>query len=318
MKNIKTLLYMLAAVAFLFTGCKTDDLDLYSVDNSSICFETNFKEVSFIDTPELEYLDVEIPVVLVGPAVDYDREISYTILEETTTANPQQYQILDAKVKAGALSGAITVRVINDRAVLEDGTLELELQLEPNDRLAVDLKSRQSYNLLPFSTAKLSWTSQIIMPSWLLQASFLRYISYTPLYRDAQYMYGEQNAEGTRIRASAKYTSNGLYSRNLMKILREIWPDKINVNGHLGLDEETLAKYPMVTMGNDYCKLLVHKLETYIYEYNKAHPDAPLRHSDDAACYNAAGAIPNVTSGGVVYKLEIKENPPILVNPYNM
>ncbi len=318
MKKIKILLYMFAVGTLLLSGCKKDDIDRYSADDSSICFETNFKEVSFIDTPELEYLDVEIPVVLVGPSVDYDREISYTVLGETTTATQQQYQILDARIEAGAMSGYIKVRVMNDRAVLEEGTLELELQIEPNDRLAVDLKSRQFSVYTPFTTAKLSWTNQILMPSWLLQGNFLRYISHTALYRDGQYMYGEQNAEGTRTLASAKYSSNGLYSRNLMKILREIWPDKVNVNGHLGMDEETLAQYPLLTMGNAYHALLMHKLETYIYEYNKAHPDAILRHSDDAACYNATGAIPNVTSGGVVYKLEIKENPPILVNPFNL
>lgn len=314
---MKNLLYIISVVsALLLTGCKIDDIDRYKVEDSSIYFQSNNKEVSFLDTPDADYLDVVLPVILVGPTVDYDREISYSIIDSTTTATPQQYQILDSKVGAGEYSGAITVRVMNEGEILEEGTLELELKLESNDQLAVDIRALQ-YTYQPYPTAKVTWTNQIVMPEWLYYKGFIKFISYTALYRDDQYLYGEQNEEGTRILTSSKYVSNGLYSRNLMKILREIWPDKLNVYGYLGLDEETVAKYPYIYVSNDpYFALLIHQLETYIFEYNQAHPDAPLRHSDDAACINSTGSIPTVSVGGVPYKLEIKGNPPIKVNPY--
>ena len=156
----------------------------------------------------------------------------------------------------------------------------------------------------------------------MLQRNFLRYVSYTALWVDDDgNVYGEQDEAKTRKRLSAKYSSNGLYSKNLAKVLREVWPEVLNVFGYLGTDADILEKYPMINPGNVqdmYTKQLFHKLETYIYEYNLAHPDDILRHSDDAVVLNAAGNIVSVKSGDKTYELKLKENPPILVNPFGL
>lgn len=313
MKKIINPFCMLSAGVLLLAGCSADDILRYDASDSSIYFTTNNKEISFLDTPDLEYLDVEIPITLVGPTTGYDRKIDYLIDEEVTTANDKQYSIVDASIKAGKTSGAITVRVMNDKPVLENGNLIVGLKIRPNDQLAIDFTGGSD-------VSRLIWTNQITMPDWIIYRSnyILRYITYTDLYVDGKYVYGEQDKEGTRTLCYKDYRAKGIYSRKLMEILREIWPAKLNVLGMYGRDEETLEKYPMITINADpYFALLMHRLETYVSNYNAAHPDAPLRHSDDAAIY-AGETIASIKFKDVTYKLEVKENPLIKVNWYGL
>ena len=206
------------------------------------------------------------------------------------------------------------------------GDLALGLRLLGNDQFSTDIdpetKLPVTGGALVSFEAVLTWSNDIKMPEYMLQRNFLRYVSYTALWVDDDgNVYGEQNEAATRKRLSAKYSSYGLYSKNLAKILREVWPEVLNVFGYLGTDADILEKYPMINPGNVqdlYTKQLFHKLETYIYEYNQAHPDDILRHSDDAAVLNAAGNIVSVKSGGKTYELKLKENPPILVNPFSL
>lgn len=195
-----------------------------------------------------------------------------------------------------------------------------------NDQFSTDIDPETDLPVtggaLVSTEAVLTWSNDIKMPEYMLQRNFLRYVSYTALWVDDDgNVYGEQDEAKTRKRLSAKYSSNGLYSKNLAKVLREVWPEVLNVFGYLGTDADILEKYPMINPGNVqdmYTKQLFHKLETYIYEYNLAHPDDILRHSDDAAVLNAAGNIVSVKSGDKTYELKLKENPPILVNPFGL
>lgn len=319
-------LALIAGAAILSGGCSQDDLSSYATKDSAVYFPSNNHSYSFIDTPDAEYADVEIKLNLIGPTADYDRPVAVEVNEETTTAAAGQYSVLGGLVKAGATSGTVTVRVNNDKQALAQGDLALGLQLLDNDQLSTNIDPETvlpvTGGALVSSKAVLTWSNDIKMPDYMLQRGFLKYVSYTALWVDDDgNVYGEQNEEKTRKRLSALYRNNGLYSKNLAKVLREVWPEVLNVFGYLGTDADILEKYPMINPGNVqdmYTKQLFHKLETYIYEYNLAHPDDILRHSDDAAVLNAAGNIVSVTSGGKAYELKLKENPPILVNPYGL
>ncbi len=320
-------LVLTASAALLAGGCSQDELLPYATEDSAIYFPTNNQMYSFIDTPDAEYADVEIRLNIIGPIANYDRPVAVEVNQETTTATAGQYTVLGGMVKAGAASGTVTVRINNDKESLAQGDLMLGLRLLDNDQFstAIDPESKPplvgGHDLVSFETV-LTWSNDIKMPDYLLQRNFLRYVSYTALWVDDDgNVYGEQNKEGTRKRISAKYASNGLYSKNLARILREVWPEVLNVFGYLGTDADFLEKYPMINPGNVmdmYTKQLFHKLETYIYEYNQAHPDDILRHSDDAAVLNTSGNIVSVKSGGKTYELKLKENPPILVNPFGL
>lgn len=319
-------LTLAAGGALLAGGCSQDELTPYATEDSAIYFPTNNQMYSFIDTPDAEYADVEIRLNIIGPIADYDRPVAVEVNEETTTATASQYTVLGGMVKAGATSGTVTVRVNNDKQALAQGDLTLGLRLLGNDLFSTaidpetDLPLIGGQDLVSFETV-LTWSNDVKMPDYMLRRNFLRYVSYTALWVDDDgNVYGEQNEAGTRKRLSSKYYSNGLYSKNLARVLREVWPEVLNVFGYLGTDADILEKYPMINPGNVqdmYTKQLFHKLETYIYEYNQAHPDDILRHSDDAVVLNASGNIVSVKSGKT-YELKLKENPPILVNPYGL
>ena len=320
-------LALTAGAALLAGSCSQDELMPYAAEDSAVYFPVNNQTYSFIDTPEPESADVDIRISIIGPVTDYDRPVAVEVNEETTTATADQYTLLGGVVKAGAMTGTVTVRINNDKQALAQGDLVLGLRLLENDQFstAIDSDTRPplvgGQDLISFETA-LSWSNDIKMPDYMLHRNFLRYVSYTALWVDEDdNVYGEQNAAGTRRRISAKYASNGLYSKNLAKILREVWPEKLNVFGYLGTDADFLEQYPMVNPGNSqdmYTKQLFHKLETYIYEYNQAHPDNILRHSDDAVVLNASGNVVSVKSGGKTYELKLKENPPIIVNTFGI
>lgn len=319
-------LALIAGAAILSGGCSQDDLSAYATKDSAVYFPSNNQSYSFIDTPDAEYADVEIKLNIIGPMADYDRPVAVEVNEETTTATAGQYTVLGGLVKAGATSGTVTVRVNNDKQALAQGDLALGLRLLGNDQFSTDIDPETDLPVtggaLVSTEAVLTWSNDIKMPEYMLQRNFLRYVSYTALWVDDDgNVYGEQDEAKTRKRLSAKYSSNGLYSKNLAKVLREVWPEVLNVFGYLGTDADILEKYPMINPGNVqdmYTKQLFHKLETYIYEYNLAHPDDILRHSDDAAVLNAAGNIVSVKSGDKTYELKLKENPPILVNPFGL
>lgn len=319
-------LALIAGAAILSGGCSQDDLSAYATKDSAVYFPSNNQSYSFIDTPDAEYADVEIKLNIIGPMADYDRPVAVEVNEETTTATAGQYTVLGGLVKAGATSGTVTVRVNNDKQALAQGDLALGLRLLGNDQFSTDIDPETDLPVtggaLVSTEAVLTWSNDIKMPEYMLQRNFLRYVSYTALWVDDDgNVYGEQDEAKTRKRLSAKYSSNGLYSKNLAKVLREVWPEVLNVFGYLGTDADILEKYPMINPGNVqdmYTKQLFHKLETYIYEYNLAHPDDILRHSDDAVVLNAAGNIVSVKSGDKTYELKLKENPPILVNPFGL
>ena len=319
-------LALIAGAAILSGGCSQDDLSAYATKDSAVYFPSNNQSYSFIDTPDAEYADVEIKLNIIGPMADYDRPVAVEVNEETTTATAGQYTVLGGLVKAGATSGTVTVRVNNDKQALAQGDLALGLRLLGNDQFSTDIDPETDLPVtggaLVSTEAVLTWSNDIKMPEYMLQRNFLRYVSYTALWVDDDgNVYGEQDEAKTRKRLSAKYSSNGLYSKNLAKVLREVWPEVLNVFGYLGTDADILEKYPMINPGNVqdmYTKQLFHKLETYIYKYNLAHPDDILRHSNDAAVLNAAGNIVSVKSGDKTYELKLKENPPILVNPFGL
>lgn len=323
MKNQRnTYLFTLLALlgAAVAGGCSKDEIEPYAADASSVYFTTNNVEHSFLDTPDAESCDIEVPVSILGPAVDYDRAIAYEIDPELTTAPDDKYEITSAVVEAGALSGAIRVRIYND-AALEDARYTVAFRMLSNEFFEnrVSDVSMTAQKLMFYQTASLTWDDQITRPEWLLYRNTMRYITYTALYADEEgNIYGQQAADGSRTMLSSKYVSNGVYSKTFYRIIREIWPAKINNYGYYGTDAETTAQYPLFYPGATYFSVLIHQLQQYVYEYNQTH-DEPLCHSDDAAILNSTGSVVTVSSAslGKSFTLSNIKECPILVNPYN-
>lgn len=319
MKYINKQVLMLMSSIVLLSACNKDEIDTFSTESSGVYFKTNNSEYSFIDTPDAEYYDMTLPINLIGLKTDYDRVVDVIVDEENTTANSNQYKLISADVKADELSGTVVIRIFNDKEVLENGDLVVSLKLRDNNHFTTAFDPTElgpaSGALLNTGT-KLTWTSQLPMPEYWLKSSWHRYVTYTAIYYDGTNVYSEAG-EG-RTLGSAKYRNTGVYSRKLGEIMRKVWPEKLNINGYLGRDEATLEKYPMVIVTQPLGKALIHKLQSYVDNYNLEHPDAPLRHSEDAAAYGTNGNIVNVSLGGKSYPLVFKDRPLIKINGWDL
>lgn len=99
--------YCLAAFAFL--SCVKDPVKAYDEGDSAVYFLSPTNVFSLIGKSGDE-IELTIPVNLIGPVSDHDREIALEIKDSTAFQNVDFF-IVSSKVEAGALSGNIVLRV---------------------------------------------------------------------------------------------------------------------------------------------------------------------------------------------------------------
>lgn len=279
MKNLYIFILSIGLFAFFIVGCQQDEIITYQAENSAIYFTSMLNQYSFFYEKDAESLIVSVPVTLIGPKVPYDRKFSAQVIDSVTTAPASKYEILEGIVEADSLNGFLKLKIYNSDNLIED-TYTLGLELIPSDELRVGLPTKL--------VTKVTWNAFVPRPEWWAPRSFGRYISYISI-------------DGKK--------ALGVYSTKLYQIIIDVWgTGPINAYGYLGTTPEILEKYPMIVPGAPVFSAMMRELQQYVYEYNLAHPDAPLRHSKDAAVYNSSG---NVTA---VFPNE----PLIQVNPYNL
>lgn len=173
--------YILLAAATL-AGCEKDDPTRYDMSQGRVCFpgasqaetvehpgystadSTFYSSTTFKQQPEGAVSAViEVPVKLIGAATGADRKIGYRILEEETTAQAGQYEILGASVPSGETYGAIRIEV-RKSPELDTEQLELTLRLtdSPDLRVGPDiyLKANVSWhNMLPRPVSAKQWST---------------------------------------------------------------------------------------------------------------------------------------------------------------
>ena len=110
---------------------------------------------SFIDTPLADSYDFELPVYLIGNPSSKDRTVGYEVDPELTNAPDGTYEILSATIPAGAVVGAIRIRLQN--VVPDEESYAIALRLKPSDELMVG-------NAKYLKTI-LSWNNSIPWPS---------------------------------------------------------------------------------------------------------------------------------------------------------
>ena len=155
---MKKLICILLAAATT-AGCEKDDPTRYDMSQGRVCFpgaapnetaeypgysnsdSTFYASMTFKQQPEgVAEAVIEVPVKLIGGASGSDRKIGVRVLEEGTTAQPGQYEILGAEVPAGKTYGAIRIEVAKS-AELDTQQRELTLCLtdSPDLRVGPDL-----------------------------------------------------------------------------------------------------------------------------------------------------------------------------------
>ena len=122
---MKQLIYTASLIALvaLATGCEQQDILRYDPNRAAIEFLGTgagtvipSRTFTFRDLPHGETETVlHIPFAIVGFCAPVDRRAVISVVHDSTTAEPSQYEILSAIVPANSYRGTLQVRVINDR-----------------------------------------------------------------------------------------------------------------------------------------------------------------------------------------------------------
>lgn len=123
MKNKVTIVLALACLA-VATGCSNEQIQAFDIGDSAVYFQSRSNTYSLIGISDDE-IELSIPVKMVGPKADYDREISLNV-KDSTAVRGKDYEIVSSMVAAGELNGKVVIRV---KALPED-VEELYMKLE--------------------------------------------------------------------------------------------------------------------------------------------------------------------------------------------
>lgn len=178
---MKKAIYLLLA-AVVLAGCEKDDPTRYDMSQGRVCFpgatpDELAEHPGYSKTDSVFYASttfkqqaagaatavIEVPVKLIGGAAATDRQIGYGILDEGTTAQSGQYEILSATVPAGKSYGAIRIEVrYTPELDAEERSLTLRLTDSPDLLAGIDiyLKATVSWhNMLPRPVTNKQWST---------------------------------------------------------------------------------------------------------------------------------------------------------------
>lgn len=236
-----TVLALCLGLAF---SCQEIDIAPYSIDDSAVCFSATSSQFSMKGVSE-DWITVQIPVTLIGPSADFDRDISIRIAdaEGDTAVEGRDFEILSHSVPAGALGGYVEMKIKN----LDEGVSRLRTTLE--------IVANENFQLgyPAYVSSHIEWSEEYVRP----EVGVWRY----------WYL----------------YFCHG-YSRRLHQLIVDTFGEEI----------ETYTGAASYAKANP---SLVMKMPTWWYEasrilyktvrdYDSAHPEEPLRHSDDFQSYS--------------------------------
>ncbi|HEY1115800.1 MAG TPA: DUF4843 domain-containing protein [Chitinophagaceae bacterium] len=173
-----TIFYVpLMVLVIIMSSCTRQDLQPFQAQPA-----VNFVKVenlhsltySFMANPSNEYIQ-EVPVYIIGDSSSVDRSFDVMVVNDTsTTARPDQYEIIGGVVKAGEFSGKLYIRLLKSPA-LDTSTVTLKLKLVDSD----DFKAGN----LESSQFTVSWTNKVVIPAWTFFRFFFTSVPSTAAYR---------------------------------------------------------------------------------------------------------------------------------------
>lgn len=142
--------------------------------DAAVNFNGSFVEYSFLGNPSNEYIQ-EIPVIIIGDTVNYDRHFKAEVVRDTsTTASDSQYEIIGGIVKAGEFTGTLSIKLRNSPE-LSTSSVSVKVKLiDSEDMKAGNVEANQYI---------VRWTNKIIIPSWTYYRVFFCSVSSTAVYR---------------------------------------------------------------------------------------------------------------------------------------
>lgn len=128
MKRYSILFAAIAAI-MSFGSCQKDTIKSYSVENCAVNFESRTNTFSLKGISD-DKIRLNIPVKLVGPPVEYDREITVEVKDSSAVLG-RDFTIVSSVISADTMRGAIEIEVnkltedVSERACV--------LYIKPND-----------------------------------------------------------------------------------------------------------------------------------------------------------------------------------------
>lgn len=171
---MKNLLYTtFALVLLLFVSCEEEQITSFE-DYSAVNFVTKSVEYSFLGNAEGEFIQ-EANVRIMGNVKDYDRLFKVEVINDSlTTANTNQFEIIDGIVYSGEFTGALRVKILNS-AALDSTKVSIHLKI-------VDSEDFNKGNL-ETNELVITWSNKIVVPVWSYFRYFFCATSSTSCYR---------------------------------------------------------------------------------------------------------------------------------------
>lgn len=144
---IKYILPVVAGLSFVLTACEKEDIPYYN-DVERINFDYTSMGLSK-DTVNIaygfvtdEYTDINLELLLMGYAKDYDRVIGLTITSEDGAVAGTNYEIADNIVMPkGEVSVTVPLRVLRSEDLMETGAKSFLVKLTDSDDLVAGLRT---------------------------------------------------------------------------------------------------------------------------------------------------------------------------------
>ena len=250
MKKINRL-YVLGSimVSGLFMACADEEVEFYSAENGALDFATLRVEYSYARETEKGDRVLQVPVNVVGPAVDYDRKVSFRVVTDSCqNVSDGDYSIADTcVVKAGELTANIDVQVHYTEDLADTSKL-LTLQLLENEYFGIGLPAS--------NMADVYWTDLLVRPHLAIWRTWWQFFSQT-------------------------------YSRKFHEVIIEALGEEMEI--YYLYSTTDINEHPeFVRITNQaWWYAANRKLREYVAAYDAAHPDAPLMHSDDAEYFRS-------------------------------
>ena len=162
---MKSLKYISLIFCFyVASACQKDEIEPYKVEDSAICFLAASNTFSMRGNTE-PTMTFSIPMTLIGPVTDYDRLIDVSVVDNAgnTAIQNQDFRILESVVKAGAISGHITIEVnaLSD----ETESMHTRLQINKNEYFRIGYPDKAS-SLIEWSSDYARPTNEKVWRGW--------------------------------------------------------------------------------------------------------------------------------------------------------
>lgn len=105
---------MIILMTSIWCSCKEIDIEKFHKEDSAVCFKASSSLFSLKGVTE-DWISVEIPVTLIGPTDEVNREFGVIVSENSSNTAKEgvDFRITKHEVEAGALEGKIVLEIKN-------------------------------------------------------------------------------------------------------------------------------------------------------------------------------------------------------------